>query len=397
MFSKTDTDKDRSLTVLVVDDAADHLEIIAEYLRPLYQIRMAASGLEALSLAKLQPMPDLILLDIMMPGMDGYSALEALREIPETRHIPVIFVTAASTEEEEERGLKLGAVDFVTKPIHPATLLARVSTHLRLATATHALKIQNASLEQRVEERTRELTRAMFAAEAANRAKSVFLTNMSDELRTPMNGIIGMSDLLLETPLNLEQREFAEILKNSAESLSIVLTDILDFAHTDDELAVNPSIFDVHELVKKLHDLFRARANEKKLSFECRVDSITPRSLMSNAAHVRQILIRLIDNAIKFTDHGEVTLDARTANSGPDGTTILRLEIKDTGIGIDAVRHNAIFEAFTQTDGSLTRRHKGLGLGLAVTKYLVELMNGKIGVESGKGSGSMFWVELPVS
>ncbi len=390
------TEADRRFTVLVVDDAADQIEIMIEYLRPLYQVRIAASGLEGLAQAKILPLPDLILLDVVMPGMSGYEVLAALREAPETRDIPVIFVTASGSDMEEEQGLKLGAVDFVIKPICPATLLARVATHLALGAATRELKIHNSLLEQRVAERTQNLARAMLAAEAANRAKTEFLHNMSHEIRTPMNGIIGMCDVLLSTRLDSDQREFAGVLKNSATSLSVVLTDILTFAQAEgDRLVLKPALFDVRELISKLHSLFLTRAIEKKLSFECRIDPSIPVMLTGDAAHVRQILLRLIDNAFKFTDCGSVSLDVVPVGAVQTETPTLRFEIRDTGIGIDTSRHESIFQPFTQVDGSLTRRHGGLGLGLAATSHLVEWMNGMIGVESQKDSGSLFWVELP--
>ncbi len=389
-----EAESERSFTVLVVDDAADQLEIIVEYLRPLYQVRTAASGLEAVAQAKSLPLPDLILLDVVMPGMDGFAVLAALRDAPETIAIPVMFVTALGMDAEEEQGLKLGAVDFVVKPICPATLLARVATHITLGAATRELKIQNALLEQRVAERTRKLARAMFAAEAANRAKSEFLHTMSHELRTPMNGILGMANLLLSTRLDSDQREFSGVLKNSAEALSLVLTDILNFAKAEAEgLSVEQTVFSVRELVDKVHGLFHARAAEKKLVCECRVAPSTPATLMGDAAHVRQVLLKLIDNALKFTDRGKVSLDVVHDSSGPDEK--LRFEVRDTGVGIAADRHDAIFQPFTQVDGSLTRRHGGLGLGLAATRHLVELMKGEIGVESEEGKGSLFWVELP--
>jgi signal transduction histidine kinase len=393
MINKTE---DHRFTVLVVEDAPDHLEIIAEFLRPRYQVRVATSGHEALVLAKIQPLPDLILLDVVMPVMDGYAVFAALREAPETCDIPVIFVTALGMEEEEEHGLNLGAVDFVVKPVSPVTLLARVNTHLALNAATRALKINNALLEQRVAERTQNLARALFAAEAANRAKTEFLLNMSHELRTPMNGILGMSDLLLDTGLNDEQREYAEIVKNSVEALHIVLSDILNFAQAGaDGLVVKPAPFEVRTLVDNLRELFRARANEKNLAFECRVAAEVPAKLTGDAAHLRQILLRLIDNALKFTDRGKVSVAVMLAGSGQAGAATLRFEIRDSGSGIAANRHDEIFQAFTQADGSLTRRHGGLGLGLAMTRQQVALMNGKIGVDSQEGSGSLFWVELP--
>ena len=378
--------------ILVVDDTPVNLDILGGLLSPEYGVSVATNGEEALQIVLSDEPPDLVLLDIMMPGINGYQLCSIMKADERIRQIPIIFVTAMSDIENEEEGLRLGAVDYLTKPFKPSIVLARVKTHLSLYNQTRLL-------QSLVSERTDELEKARDEAKLANRAKSTFLANMSHELRTPLNGIIGMTQLLLESNPTENQKEFLEDELESSSRMLILVNDLLELSNAEaGKVKLSPCRFETRKSLEQVLALYRNQANQKGLDFSSSVSPDVPFMLNADISRIRQVLMNLLNNALRFTNSGSITVLVKVLGEpSPSQATPMSVcfSVKDTGVGIPWQKQESIFEPFSIGEDFMTKIHSGAGLGLSISKRLIELMDGRIWLESQEGSGTTVSFTIP--
>jgi signal transduction histidine kinase len=340
--------------ILVVDDVPGKLLAIGAVLESLHQVVVSvSSGAEALRRLLVDDFA-VILLDVNMPGLDGFETAELIRQRQRTESTPIIFLTAFADDTFAERGYSLGAVDYILTPAAPEVLRAKVSVFVDLFHKTEQIRRQ---ADQRV--LLAQEHAARVAAERASLSKSQFLTNISHELRTPMTAIIGMTDLALSEELSPVVREYLGAVTTNAHLLLELLNEILDLSKLEaGTLSLDASPLHLRQIVDELSHTFGHRAHEKGLEFRSRVEDSVPNHLIGDSLRLRQVLINLLNNAIKFTEHGRVSLDVQLESSC-EQEAWLRFTVKDTGIGISADDQDRIFAPFTQVDATTSRKHEG--------------------------------------
>ncbi|HVN59319.1 MAG TPA: response regulator [Bacteroidales bacterium] len=362
--------------ILIVDDNPDNLQVLGRNLQgENFEIEFAVNGEAAISWLNSRTF-DLVLLDINMPGMDGFEVCQWIRSDPRMNRMPVIFLSAFTDRETILKGFELGGQDYITKPFDPRELQARIKTHITLKESIEKLEVEK------------------IRAQAADQLKSAFLATMSHELRTPLNSIIGFTGILMKEkpgPLNDEQKKQMGMVQNSARHLLSLINDVLDVSKIEaGQLMMNLSSFDLPEVIRNVVETNKPMADKKGIPIYLDLNNNIGQ-IYSDKQRVFQILTNLVNNAVKFTETGSVSIYCNLANDK------VRLDIKDTGIGIEKDQLDKLFKPFTQIDTGLQRQYEGTGLGLSICKKLCDLLKGSVEVESVPGKGSVFTVILPLN
>ncbi len=378
--------------VLIVDDNPKNLQVLGKILQgEQYEVEFAIDGIAALEWLEIKPF-DLILLDVNMPGLDGFEVCRRIRANRKHDRLPVIFLTAETLRESVLKGFELGGQDYITKPFDSRELTMRVKTQVLLKRHIEQLEDLNQNLELKVQERTRELTIAKEKAEESDRLKTAFLMNISHEIRTPMNGILGFLRLLEKPDLDDSRRkEFLSMANISGQRLVGTINDIIEISKIEiGDAAIVISEVNTEELMQAQLASHTSLAREKALVLSV-FDHVRgdDARILSDRSKLEKILSNLILNAIKFTVRGSVEIGNFLAGNE------LVFIVKDTGIGIPADQFGAVFERFVQADMSLNRNYEGSGIGLSIVKAYVEALGGKVWLQSEVGKGSTFYFSVP--
>ena len=414
LFSNPLLNREKKPTLLIIDDDASVRDSLAYALEEYYELIFCASGEDGI--AKANAEISAVVLDIKMQGKDGFQTFTEIKQ--KHNHLPIIFHSAyQDLKDPYEIMNEFHPFGYINKQGSAKELSTMVSSAVEYNEQFRQNEVLlkqvqqlNTGLEQKVAEKTQSLTHALAdlvennkalelarqAAVDAAESKALFLANMSHEIRTPMNAVISMTELLMDTPLDPEQKDWLQIILGSGESLLSLINDILDFSKIEAgklDLEIQP--FKLSDCIESSLDLLSIRAAQLSLSLNYYIEPDVPSNLLGDSTRLRQILLNLLSNALKFTEKGEINIEVRCLESNEQQAK-LQFAIRDSGIGIAADKLKTLFQAFTQAELSTTRQYGGTGLGLTISKRLSELMKGEIWVDSVIGEGSCFYFSIVV-
>jgi signal transduction histidine kinase len=390
---------DYSAMVLLVDDQVMVAQAVRRLLADLPDIdfHYCSDPIQAIEESN-QIRPTVILQDLVMPSINGLDLVQLFRANSGTADTPIIVLSSEENPEVKSQAFAAGANDYLVKLPDKMELIARIRYHskafINQLQRDEAFRALRESQRQTVAANT-SLISLNQKLEEATRAKAEFLANMSHEIRTPMNGITGMTALLLDGELSDEQRDFLESIHSCADSLLAIINDILDFSKIESgKLDLEEHPFDLRSCIEESIELLAPKAAEKKLDLAYELDDSVPAVVVGDVTRLRQILVNLVGNAVKFTAQGEVVVQGTLAQDSQPG--VLQFSVRDTGIGIPKEKQDRLFKSFSQVDSSTTRQFGGTGLGLAISKRLTEAMGGRMWVVSEAGRGSTFHFTVQV-
>ena len=400
------------LKILIVDDLPANLSALEQLLEDIdVDIIKAADGNDAVGKA-FENKFDLILMDVQMPGMNGFEAVNLIKKEEKNKYIPIIFLTAAYLDEISKiEGIQAGAVDYITKPISEEILLGKVKLFLDMQKDKKELELAEHNLKEKIDELGQaniKLEKSNTKLEKANqiikikaediknaaKTKSRFLTLMSHEIRTPLNAIMGSARLLKESKSSEEKKQYSEIIETSGNLLLGIINNVLDYSRIEAHmLKILSNQFSLDNIVRRMKDLLENIAESKKLHFDVQTNSDLSQVIVGDDIRLQQIILNLCNNAIKYTKKGSVVLKIEVQNE-TDTNIKYKISIIDTGIGISEEDIKHLFKPFSQFDSVVNKDVEGTGLGLSIVKATVDLMGGKVGVESEPDVGSTFWFEM---
>lgn len=394
--------------IMIIDDLKENLGLLDKTLsKQGYDIRVFNNPVIALK-AIANSRPDLILLDINMPQMNGFDVCIEIKKDNKAKTIPIIFLTAQDDKESKIKAFNYGGVDYITKPFIMEELCARVETHLKISSLQRELQEMNEILEEKVKLRTEELENelqirretekklqiAKEEAENANRSKTMFLANVSHELRTPLNGIVGITEIMKSSNISEELKEFLEYQTEAEETMIKLVEDLLNIEKIEtDKVELELSKMNLKESIKREILRVESRAEKKEIAVYENIEEDIPEILIGDEEKVCEVVSQLLNNALKFTENGSIRIEVKKRAENKNSITI-EFSIQDTGIGIGEDEKIRLFQIFSQGDGGYTKNYQGMGLGLMISRKIVEAMGGELDYSSEKGKGSRFYFIL---